>query len=109
MQAVSDALVDRKIDIGSLVPNFKSASLSIGNNGNAILAVNDGKQEYKHELSNAEQSRLSQILNGQEDDAVKRQKIGSMVNVITFSQQASRNYEQIESQQQFQQQTIQRK
>lgn len=109
MQAVSDALVDRKIDIGSLVPNFKSASLSIGNKGNAILTVNDGKQEYKHELSNAEQSRLSQILNGQEDDALKRQKIGGMVSAITFSQQASRNYDQIESQQQSQQQTIQRK
>lgn len=109
MQAVSDALVDRKIDIGSLVPNFKSASLSIGNKGNAILTVNDGKQEYKHELSNAEQSRLSQILNGQDDDALKRQKIGGMVSAITFSQQASRNYDQIESQQQSQQQTIQRK
>ena len=109
MQAVSDALVDRKIDIGSLVPNFKSASLSIGNSGSTMLTVNDGKQEYKHELSNAEQSRLSQILNGQDSDEVKRQKIGSMVNAITFSQQASRNYEQIESLQQSQQQTIQRK
>lgn len=39
MQAVSDALVDRKIDIGSLVPNFKSASLSIGNSGSTMLTV----------------------------------------------------------------------
>ena len=109
MQAVSDALVDRKIDIGSLVPNFKSTSLAIGNNGSTMLTVNDGKQEYKHELSNADQSRLSQILNGQDSDEIKRQKIGSMVNAITFSQQASRNYEQIETQQQSQQQTIQRK
>ncbi len=109
MQAVSDALVDRKIDIGSLVPNFKSASLAIGNNGSTVLSVSDGKQEYRHELTNAEQTRLSQILNGQENDEVKRQKIGGMVSAIIFSQQASRNYEEIESQQQSQQQNIQRK
>lgn len=109
MQAVSDALVDRKIDIGSLVPHFKSASLAIGNNGSTVLSVSDGKQEYRHELTNAEQTRLSQILNGHESDEVKRQKIGGMVSAITFSQQASRNYDEIESQQQSQQQNIQRK
>ncbi len=108
MQAVSDALVNRKIDIGSLVPTFKSAALSIGSNGNVTLNVNDGKQAYSHDLSSAEQARMSQILNGQEDDDSKKQKISSMVNAIVFSQQASLNYEQIENQQQAQQ-NIQRK
>lgn len=109
IKAVSDALVDRKIDIGSFVPNFKSASLSVSNTGKAILSVNDGKQDYTHELTSAEQTRISQIINGQDDDAIKRQKIGNIVSAITFSQQASRNFEQIESEQQSQQQALQRK
>lgn len=109
IEAVSDALVNRKIDISSLVPNFKSVSLSMGNNGKVVLAVNDSKQDHTHELTNAEQSRISQVLNGQDDDTAKKQKIGSMVNAIVFSQQASQNYEQIENQQQSQQQTLQRK
>ena len=33
MQAVSDALVNRRIDISSLVPNMQSASLSITDKG----------------------------------------------------------------------------
>ena len=40
---------------------------------------------------------------------VKRQRIGSMINGITFSQQASQNYEQIATQQQSQEQNLQRK
>lgn len=109
IEAVSDALVKRKIDISSFVPNFKTASLSVGDNGKITLSVNDGKQDYAHELTNAEQTRISQVLNSHDDDATKKQKVGNMVSAITFSQQASQNYEQIESQQQSQQQTMQRK
>lgn len=109
MQAVSDAVINRHIDISSFVPNQKSAVLSINDKGNAVLVVNDGKKEYSHELTNAEKNSISNILQSDTDDTTKRQRIGCIVNAITFSYQASNNYEQIEAQQQSQQQTIQRR
>jgi len=109
MQAVSDAVINQRLDISSLVPNMKSASLSINDKGNAVLAVNDGKKEYSHELTNAEKNSISTILHSDSDDTTKQQRIGCIVNAITFSYQASNNYEQIEAQQQSQQQTIQRR
>ena len=109
MQTVSDAVINRRIDLSSFVPNMKSASLGINDKGNAVLAVNDGKKEYSHELTNAEKNSIANILHSDSDDTTKRQRIGCIVNAITFSCQASTNYEQIEAQQQSQQQTIQRR
>jgi hypothetical protein len=99
MQALTDAAVNRKIDLSSMVTGLKSAELSITNNDKTILTTSDGKQQYTHELTESEKTRISQILSSDSDDATKRQKISSMVMAITVSQQASRNYEQIETQQ----------
>lgn len=109
MQAVSDAVINRSIDITGFTPNLKSAVLSINDNGNAILVINDGKREYRHELTSAEKANIANILHSDSDDMTKKQKIGCMVNAITFSHQASNNYEQIETQQQSQEQSIQRR
>ena len=109
MQAITDALVNRQIDLSGFTPNLKSAMLTVKENGTAMLTTDDGKQQYSHELTAAEQTRLSQVLGSDVDDATKRQRIGAMVNAITFSQQASQNYEQIASQQQSQEQSLQRK
>ena len=88
---------------------MKSAEIVIKDNGAAMLNTNDGKQQFSHELTAAEQSRLSQILGSNEDNATKQQRISSMIYTITISQQASQNYEQIASQQQSQEQNLQRK
>lgn len=109
IQTVSDAVANRRIDISGFVPNLKSATLGVNDKGNAILVVNDGKKEYTHELTEAEKNNISNVLHSDSDDATKRQRIGCIVNAITFSYQASNNYEQIEAQQQSQQQTIQRR
>lgn len=109
LQTVSDALVDRKIDISGFVPNMKSAYLVINDQGKAVLVANDGKQEYRHELTEGEKSNLSKVLHGDCDETTKKQRVGCIINAITFSQQASNNYELIESQQQSQEQSIQRK
>ena len=109
MQSITEALVNRRIDLSGFTPNLKSSALTIKENGTAVLTTDDGKQQYSHELTAAEQERLSLILNSNADDATKRQRIGTMVYTITFSQQASANYEQIATQQQSQEQTIQRK
>lgn len=109
LQAVSDALVDRKIDFSGFVPNMKSAHLAINDQGKAVLIANDGKQEYRHELTEAEKSSLYKVLHGDYDETTKKQRVGCIINAVTFSEQASNNYELIESQQQSQGQTIQRK
>lgn len=109
MQAVSDAVIHKRIDISSFVPNQKSAVLTINDKGNAMLVVNDGKHEYTHELSNAEKDNIANVLYGDSDETTKKQRIGCIVNAIAFSHQAANNYEQIEAQRQSQEQTIQRR
>lgn len=109
MQMATDAAVNRKIDLSSLVPGMKSCIISMNDNGQAVLQMHDGKNQTVHQLSNAELSRLSSIINNDSyDDATKQRLIGSVISGISISQQASLNYEQIMSQQQSQQQTIQR-
>ena len=109
MQMATDAAVGRQIDLSSLVPGMKSCILSMNDNGQAVLQLHDGKNQSVHQLSNAEVTRLSSIINNDSyDDATKQRLIGSVISGISISQQASLNYEQIMSQQQAQQQTIQR-
>jgi hypothetical protein len=109
MAAINEAVTQKRIDLSSMTPNLKSASLTVTEGGKAVLVTHDGKKEYRHELTTEEQQRLNTILNGDGDDAARRQKIGSFVNAVTFSQQASENYEQIASERQSQEQSLQRK
>ena len=109
MAAINEAVTQKRIDLSSMTPNLKSASLTITEGGKAVLVTHDGKKEYRHELTTDEQQRLNTILNSDGDDAARRQKIGSFVNAVTFSQQASENYEQIASERQSQEQSLQRK
>lgn len=109
VQMVTDALVNKRIDLSGFTPNLQSSALTIKQDGTAVLTTDDGKQQYSHELTTAEQTSLSQILNSDADNATKQQRIGTMVYTITFAQQASQNYEQIATQQQSIEQTIQRK
>jgi hypothetical protein len=109
MAAINEAVTQKRIDLSSMTPNLKSASLTVTEGGKAVLVTHDGKKEYRHELNTEEQQRLNKILNGDGDDAARRQKIGSFVNAVTFSQQASENYEQIASERQSQEQSLQRK
>ena len=109
MQTISDALVNRRIDISSLVPNMQSASLSITDNGKAILSVHDGKQEFSHELTEAERSNISQVLHSDSDDQTKQQRLGGIISAITYTHQAASNYERIDAERQSQEQTLQRK
>ena len=109
MEAITDAVIHKRIDLSSFAPNLKSAELAIKNDGTMVLIVDDGRQQYSKELTEAEKSRLSQVLNSDVDDTTKSQRIGSIITGITLSWQASRNYEQIESQQQSQEQTLQRR
>ena len=109
MQAATDAALTKRIDLSSLIPNMKSSALTIGENGRATLVINNGKDVMRHELSNAELSRLSSVLNATDlSDDVKKQKIAGMVGSIFATHQVSQNYEQQVSQTENQVETIRR-
>jgi len=111
MEAVTDAVLNKKVDITSMVPGMKSVELSIkgyGDNSVAVLSTDDGKKSYRTELSEQQTSQLSGIINSSLDDSAKQQRIASFVSSVTMSQQAAQNFEQISTEQQVQQQ-LQRK
>lgn len=109
MQTISDALVNRRIDISSLVPNMRSAAISLTDNGKAILSIHDGKQEFSHELTEAERNNISQVLHSDSDDQAKQQRLGGIVSAITYSHQAANIFKHIDAERQSQEQTLQRK
>lgn len=107
MGDVTKSVVERRIDLSDFAPNLKSAELQFHDGGKVVLNISDDRQQNSHTLTEAEKARLSQILHSDIDDAVKQQRIGSMINAISFSQQAALRYDQIEQQQQTQDRTLQ--
>lgn len=100
MQAATDSAIKKQMDLSTLMPSLKACSLSIQENGKALLQMNDGKNSYNHELSTVEMNRLQSTLGDSSlSDADKQQRIAGMVNNALLTQQASRNYEQNASQQ----------
>lgn len=100
MQAATDSAIKRQVDLSALMPSLKECTLSIQENGKALLQMNDGKNSYNHELSTVEMNRLQSTLGDSGlSDADKQQRIAGMVNNALLTQQASRNYEQTAGQQ----------
>jgi murein DD-endopeptidase MepM/ murein hydrolase activator NlpD len=99
MQAATDSAIKKQVDLSTLMPSLKECSLSIQENGKALLQMNDGKNSYNHELSTVEMNRLQSTLGESGlSDADKQQRIAGIVNNALLTQQASRNYEQNASQ-----------
>ena len=93
--AISQSVSERSVDLTSLVSGMKTCSLSIGDNGRAILTADNGNVKVWRELTSAELSRLSATLNDQGlNEETKRLRVAGMVNSIVISQQASQNFEQ---------------
>lgn len=93
--AISQSVSKRSVDLTSLVSGMKKCSLSIGDNGRAILTADNGNVKVSRELTSAELSRLSATLNDQRlSEDTKRLRVVGMVNSIVISQQASQNFEQ---------------
>lgn len=98
---ISQSVSERSVDLTSLVSGMKMCSLSIGNNGRAILTADNGNVKVSRELTSAELSRLSATLNDQGlSEETKRLRVAGMVNSIVISQQASQNFEQVMQEQQ---------
>jgi hypothetical protein len=84
--------------------------LSVGENGKAVLQADNGTTKVARELTNAEFSKLSQVLGDTNlSNEAKKMRIAGMVSTIVLTQQASQNYEQVMEQQEGQSQSIQRK
>lgn len=93
--AISQSVCERSVDLTSLVSGMKTCSLSIGDNGRAILTADNGNVKVSRELTSAELSRQSATLNDQGlNEETKRLRVAGMVNSIVISQQASQNFEQ---------------
>ena len=93
--AISQSVSERSVDLTSLVSGMKTCSLSIADNGRAILTADNGNVKVSRELTSAELSRLSATLNDQGlSEETKRLRVAGMVNSIVISQQASQNFEQ---------------
>lgn len=109
MQAATDAALNKRIDLSSMMPNMKESALVIRDDGKAILEMNNGKQQMSHELTANEMNRLSQVLNNSEiTDDVKRQRVTGIVNSIMVAGQVSQHYEQQANQSENQNEVIQR-
>ena len=107
---ISEAVSKRLVDLKPLLPTMKECVLSVGENGKAVLQADNGTTKVARELTNAEFSRLSQVLGDTNlSNEAKKMRIAGMVSTIVLTQQASQNYEQVMEQQEGQSQSIQRK
>ena len=107
--AISEAVNQKKIDLTGLVQGMKSCSLTIADNGKAVLQADNGNIQINKELTSAELSKLSATLNNTDlSDDTKRMRIAGMVSGIVLSQQASQNFEQGMSEEQSRQESIKR-
>ena len=107
---ISEAVSKRQVDLKPLMPTMKECVLSVGDNGKAVLQADNGTTKVTRELTNAEFSRLSQVLGDTNlSNEAKKMRIAGMVNTIVLTQQASQNYERVLEQQEGQSQTMQRK
>lgn len=109
MQAATDAALNRRIDLSSLLPGMKESALVLKEDGKTVLEINNGKQQFTHELTPSELNRLSQVLNNAElSDDVKRQRLSGIVNSIVVAGQVTQNYEQQQNQSENQNEVIRR-
>lgn len=107
--AISSAMDSRRIDLKSLVTGMKACELVIGENGRATLRADNGSVEVSRELTSAELSRLSAMLNnGTLSEEAKRLRVTGLLNTVLLSEAASRNFEQGMSEQQGQTENLKR-
>lgn len=107
--AISAAMDLRTIDLKPLLPNMKNCDLTIGENGKAILKVDNGELHVSRELTASELNRLSATLNnGTLTEEAKQMRVTGMLNTVILSEAASQNFEQGMTRQQGQTENLRR-
>lgn len=108
-EQISQSVNNKEVDLKSLIPTMKECKLSIGENGTASLVASNDTVKVNRELSSGELNKLNLILSNPElTDEAKKIRLAGFVNTIVLSQQASQNYEEGRSQQENQNQSLQR-
>ncbi len=94
MALATDAAVNRRIDLTALAPGLKSCVLNIREGQNPILSITDERGSFNHELTNAEMTRLSSVLN---DTAMgseaKQGRIAGIINNIVVANRMSLSFD----------------
>ena len=91
---VSAAMDSGRIDLKSLLPGMKSCTLTINENGKAVLHADNGNMQMSRELSSAELSRMSATLNNRSlSEETRRMRVSGLLNTVILSETASRNFE----------------
>lgn len=95
MSQATDAAINKTMDLSSLTNSLKDCSLTVKENGEMILSVDDGNGRYDHTLTSNEMTRLSSVLHSEDlSPEDKRQRVSSVIGQIVMTEQLSRNYEQ---------------
>lgn len=94
MALATDAAVNRQIDLTTLAPSLKSCVLNIRDGQNPVLSVANERCSFNHELTNAEMSRFSSVLNDTDmSNEAKQGHIAGMINNIVVANQMSQNFD----------------
>lgn len=95
MKLATEAALDKRIDLSSLLPACKECVLEIQDGGRPILRMDNGNGRFSHELTASEMNRLSLVLSDTGTTAEqKRSQVAAIVGGIALSGQVARNYEQ---------------
>lgn len=109
LAAVSEAAVNKSIDLRQLLPGMKECSLVIQENGKPLLVMDTGNGQMTKPLTVAELNRISNVLNDSSiEPSAKQVKIAGIIQGLVNAQQASMNFEEISSQSRSQEQQLQR-
>jgi hypothetical protein len=87
----TEAVLNRSIDLSSLVPEQKSCTLLVRDNDTPVLKIG----EATHILTQSDMNRLNLALsdNSLTDDQ-RKQRVASVINGIALNTQMSQNYQQ---------------
>jgi murein DD-endopeptidase MepM/ murein hydrolase activator NlpD len=87
----TEAVLNRSIDLSSLVPEQKSCTLLVRDNDTPVLKIG----EATHVLTQSDMNRLNLALsdNSLTDDQ-RKQRVASVINGIALNTQMSQNYQQ---------------
>ena len=94
MQIATDAALNRRMDLTSLVPGERECVLDWPQGGSPKLVMTVGDRKVSHILSESETRSLASILDEPGPDADKRQRAASMFSQLIIREQLSDNYEQ---------------
>ncbi|MGN0282704.1 MAG: glycoside hydrolase family 73 protein [Prevotella sp.] len=90
-----EAMAARKtVNLVTLVPGMRQCTLSLRDNGTAVLLADNGSVKIHRALTSAEMGRLSVALSNENlSDEAKRTRVAGLVTGIVAAQQASQNFE----------------